>query len=84
MSKRFNGKGQGTQSIEPIAYKLAHAAIAVDLSVPYLKNAIRDGKLKATRLTQPGRGRSVILVTKEELLRFVTADNAADGLAVAQ
>ena len=64
--------------VEPLSYKLANAARAVDLSEPYLRRAIDDGRLKATVKKQPGKGRGVVLITVKELLRFVETEEVSE------
>lgn len=83
MSIILNVKARQKEKVQPLSYKLANAARAVDLSEPYLRKAIEEGRLKATIKKQPGKGRGVVLITVAELLRFVETDEC-DAMAVAQ
>lgn len=64
--------------VEPLSYRLATAAQVCDLSEPYLRKAIEEGRLKATVKKQPGKGRGVVLIAANELKRFVETDENAE------
>lgn len=68
-----------------IALNLNDAAAAVSVSVPYLKQAIEAGKLKATVKRAPGKGRGITRIMVADLERFIAEDENtdADELAIA-
>ena len=53
---------------ERLAMDPATAAVAVDMSLSYIRGQIREGKIRVTRL-----GRRV-LIRREELTRFLDAN----------
>jgi excisionase family DNA binding protein len=55
-----------------IAYTRKQAAEQVGVSVDVIDRAIRSGDVRATRPMVDGRRISTVLVTHEELLRWVT------------
>lgn len=62
-----------------IALNLNDAAAAISVSVPYLKQAIEAGKLKATVKRAPGKGRGITRILVRDLEKFITEDeNVAD------
>lgn len=93
MPKKLNGEDRGLRKTDKkkhvvppviISLKLNTAAAATSLSVPYLKKAIEQGRLKATVKKQPGKGRGVILILVKELERFVSEDENFEDLAVSE
>lgn len=57
-----------------IALRIERAAAAIDVSEDYLRQAIREGRLKATEKKAPGKGRGIKLVLVDELRRFAETD----------
>lgn len=64
--------------VVPLSYRLATAAKVADLSEPYLRKAIQEGRLKSVSKKQPGKGRGVVLIMHDELKRFLETEEVSE------
>ena len=69
-----------TQPSPPIIISMRpkDAAAAIGVSLTYLNDAIRKGRLVATRKKPPGKGKGIVIITVKELERFANTNEGTE------